>query len=105
MEAGPWIDARVSEKPGPLANEPELKALKFGEGFPAFEALDAAYPQLSEVPAIAEMRNAPKTFVHIRGDFRNPGVEVQPDTPAVLPPLPPKSKQRSPGSCAVAGVA
>ncbi len=77
---------------GPLANEPELKALKFGEGFPAFEALDAAYPQLSEAPTIAEMRNAPKTFVHIRGDFRNPGVEVQPDTPAVLPPLPPKSK-------------
>ena len=76
------------KSPGPLGNEPEVKALKFGEGFQAFEALDAAYPQLSEIPAMAEISDAPKTFLHIRGDFRSPGIEVHPDTPAFLPPPP-----------------
>jgi Protein of unknown function (DUF1553) len=65
-----------------------VKALHFGEGFQQFEALDAKYPQLSEIPAIAEMRAPPKTFIHLRGDFRSPGTEVQPDTLSVLPPLP-----------------
>jgi hypothetical protein len=81
------------KSPGPLANDAEVKALKFGDGFQAFEALDAAYPPLSEIPAVTEMPNPPKTFLHVRGDFRNPGIEVQPDTPAVLPSLPPNAKR------------
>jgi hypothetical protein len=80
------------KSPGPLGNTPELKAVKFGGAFPAFEALDAKYPQLSEIPAMAEMRSPPKTFIHVRGDFRSPGIEVQPGTPAILPPLPSGAK-------------
>jgi mono/diheme cytochrome c family protein len=76
------------KSPGPLGSSPEMKALKFSSGFQEFEALDAAYPQLSEIPAIAEMANPPRTFVHLRGDFRSPGDEAHPDTPAVLPALP-----------------
>jgi hypothetical protein len=42
---------------------------------------------------VLQERDAPrKTHVLIRGDFLKPGVEVSPDTPAVLPPLE-KSKQ------------
>jgi len=76
------------KSPGPLGTRPDVKALKFSEGFQKFEALDAKYPRLSEVPAMAEMAQPPRTFLHVCGDFRNPGIEVQPDTPAVLPPLP-----------------
>ena len=80
------------KSPGPLGGTPEVKALKFSTGFQQFEALDAAYPQLSEIPAIAEAAKPPQTFVHMHGDFRSPGMEVQPDTPAVLPPLPAGSR-------------
>jgi hypothetical protein len=80
------------KSPGPLGTRADVKALKFSECFQKFEALDAKYPQLSEVPAMAEMAQPPRTFLHVRGDFRNPGIEVQPDTPAVLPPLPPGAR-------------
>jgi hypothetical protein len=73
--------------PGPLTAMPDAKGIRFGEGFQALEDLDAAYPALSQIPAIAEMTAAPKTYIHLRGDFRNKGAEVQPDTPAILPPF------------------
>jgi len=61
--------------------------VKFGEGFKQLEDLLAAYPTLSEVPAVAENPTPPRTHMHLRGDFRSPGIEVQPGTLAVLPPL------------------
>jgi hypothetical protein len=74
--------------PGPLASWPEAKGVKFSEGFQKLEQLDAELPGLSEVPALAE-RDAPRrTHIFLRGDFRSPGIEVQPDVPAALPPLP-----------------
>jgi Protein of unknown function (DUF1549)/Protein of unknown function (DUF1553)/Planctomycete cytochrome C len=50
-------------------------------------ALAEEYPALTEAPAIAENPRPPKTHILIRGNFLTPGVEVQPDTPAVLPRL------------------
>jgi len=50
-------------------------------------ALAEEYPALTEAPAIAENPRPPKTHVLIRGNFLTPGIEVQPDTPAVLPRL------------------
>jgi len=76
------------KSPGPLAGWPEAKGISFSGGFKMLEDLDAAYPGLSELPVIREMANAPPAYVHLRGDFRSPGVEVHPDTPAVLPALP-----------------
>jgi hypothetical protein len=76
--------------PGPLASWPEAKGIRFSEGFNQLEELDAKYPGLSEIPVIAE-GPARTTHIFIRGDFRNPGIEVQPGTPAVLPPLPESS--------------
>jgi hypothetical protein len=34
----------------------------------------------------------PKTYIHMRGDWQDHGPEVQPATPAFLPPLPPGEK-------------
>ena len=50
-------------------------------------ALAEEYPALTEAPAIAENPRPPKSHVLIRGNFLTPGIEVQPDTPAVLPRL------------------
>ena len=46
------------------------------------------YPALSAAQAMAENPTPPKSNVLIRGDFRQPGIEVKPATPAFLPPLP-----------------
>jgi hypothetical protein len=73
--------------PGPLTAMPDTKGIRFGEGFQELEELDAAYPALSEIPVIAEMPAAPATHIHLRGDFRSKGAEVQPGTPAILPAL------------------
>ncbi|HUQ93014.1 MAG TPA: PSD1 and planctomycete cytochrome C domain-containing protein [Bryobacteraceae bacterium] len=73
--------------PGPLSDNAEAKTVRFGEGFKQLEDLLAAYPTLSEVPAVAENPTPPRTHMHLRGDFRSPGIEVQPGTLAVLPPL------------------
>ena len=53
------------------------------------EKLAEEYPGLTEAQTLAENPNPPKTHVLIRGDFRQPGIDVQPGTPAVLHPLPP----------------
>jgi hypothetical protein len=76
--------------PGPLASWPEAKGLKFSEGFNALEELDGRYPGLSEIPTVTE-GSPRKTHMFIRGDFRSPGIEVTPGTPAVLPPMPPNA--------------
>ncbi|MEO7650119.1 MAG: DUF1549 domain-containing protein, partial [Bryobacteraceae bacterium] len=78
--------------PGPLSDDAEAKTVKFGEGFKKLEDLIASYPTLSEVPAVAEHPTPPRTHMHLRGDFRSPGIEVQPGTLAVLPSLGPKTK-------------
>jgi mono/diheme cytochrome c family protein len=44
-------------------------------------------PPESKAMVLVENSNPPKTHIHIRGDFQRPGDEVQPDVPAVLPPL------------------
>jgi mono/diheme cytochrome c family protein len=75
------------KSPGPLASSPAMKGLKF-DGFKELEDLDAKYPALSEVPVIQESPLHRKSFIHVRGDFRSPGIEVQPGTLSVLSSLP-----------------
>jgi hypothetical protein len=74
--------------PGPLASWPEAKGVKFAEGFQKLEELDADLPGLSEVAALAERATPRPTRILLRGDFRSPGIEVEPDVPGALPPLP-----------------
>ena len=47
----------------------------------------AEFPSLSEAQTLIPHSHPPTTHLHLRGDFRNPGIEVRPGTPAVLHPL------------------
>ncbi|MGH9673463.1 MAG: PSD1 and planctomycete cytochrome C domain-containing protein, partial [Bryobacteraceae bacterium] len=50
--------------------------------------IEASAPQISHAQAIREAYFPPKTQILLRGDFRNKGAEVGPDTPAALHAFP-----------------
>jgi len=50
--------------------------------------LIAEFPSVSYAPVLVENDTPPKTYIHIKGDWREHGEEVHPGTLAVLPPLP-----------------
>ena len=50
--------------------------------------LKAGFPSLSKAQTLISHPNPPVTHLQLRGDFRNPGIEVRPGTPAVLHALP-----------------
>jgi hypothetical protein len=52
------------------------------------KGLDQLNREIPSVMVMAEMDKPRDTFVLQRGDYRNHGEKVQPNTPAVLPPLP-----------------
>jgi hypothetical protein len=54
--------------------------------------LIAKLPVVSYAPVLLENDTPPKTYIHIKGDWRDHGPEVQPGTLAVLPPLPAGAK-------------
>jgi hypothetical protein len=66
----------------------KYKELKFQELRERLEKLAEEYPALSEAQTLAENPHPPKTHILIRGDYRQPGKEVEALTPAALPPLP-----------------
>ena len=49
------------------------------------EDLDAALPPFSQAQAITDTLKAVPTHIHLRGDYRQNGPEVQPGTPGFLP--------------------
>ena len=49
--------------------------------------LEKALPRPSEAYALEAMPGPVTTHIAVRGDWRRPGVEVEPGVPAVLPPL------------------
>ena len=55
--------------------------------------LDAILPPLAQARTIAEAAEPKATHIHIRGDFRRKGVQVEPGTPALLPALKANGKQ------------
>ena len=71
----------------PAESREGYKGLKSKELWEILGPLQDEYPALSEAQTIADSPNPPKTQILIRGDFRQPGVEVQPNTPTVLHPL------------------
>ena len=52
------------------------------------EELKTQYPKLTRAQILVESPEPRPSHIHVRGDFRSPGIEVAPDVPAVLPPLP-----------------
>jgi hypothetical protein len=62
--------------------------LKLTEARTKLNELNAKLPPYSYAPVLLENDTPPKTYVHVKGDWREHGDEVHPGTPAVLPPLP-----------------
>ncbi len=73
---------------GIVASEEREKELKIKELREKLQKLAEEYPALSEAQAMAENPSPPPSHLLVRGDFHQPGIEVQPATPAFLPPLP-----------------
>ena len=65
-----------------------FEELKFTELHDKLKQLKWEYPQLTEAQVIVENPTPPKTRLLIRGDFRQPGIAVQPRTLPVLNPMP-----------------
>ncbi len=51
-------------------------------------ALDAQQPKLTQSLAMMELPQPPETHIAVKGDYREPGVKVEPDAPGFLPSLP-----------------
>jgi hypothetical protein len=62
--------------------------LKVREVRQKLNELNATLPVVSYAPVLLENDTPPNTFIHIKGDWRQHGEEVQPGTLAVLPRLP-----------------
>jgi len=70
------------------AGKERYEELKFKELTEKLEKLADEYPGLTEAQTIAASPHPPASHVLIRGDYRQPGIEVQPGTPAVFNPMP-----------------
>jgi hypothetical protein len=53
-----------------------------------WKELESTAPSISHAQAIREAFDPPKTHILMRGDFRQPGIEVEPGTPGVLAAFP-----------------
>jgi mono/diheme cytochrome c family protein len=73
---------------GNLFPKPYCEGLKLGELRTKLTELRAGAPQISYAPVLMEGDATRKTFVHLKGDWRDHGDEVHPATPPILPPLP-----------------
>ncbi|MBL8292775.1 MAG: PSD1 domain-containing protein, partial [Bryobacterales bacterium] len=62
--------------------------LKFDELRKKLAALRSQFPEVTQAPIIYQVPQTKPTHLLLRGDFRSPGPEVHPATPAALPALP-----------------
>ncbi|MFN0166693.1 MAG: DUF1549 and DUF1553 domain-containing protein [Bryobacteraceae bacterium] len=70
---------------GRVITKERKEELKFGELQKQLRELDATLPELTQAGTLAPSPKPRATHVLLRGDFRQPGQEVSPGTPAVLP--------------------
>jgi hypothetical protein len=75
-----WYSAVVSKE--------RYDELKFKELRSKLKQLEEGCPILTQAQTIGELPQKRTSHVLLRGDFRNPGIEVQPATPSSLPRLP-----------------
>ena len=79
--------------------------VKFKELDEKLRALKASYPQLSQAMTLTEFSQPQPTFLRVRGDYKNPGVEVKPSGLSVLPPHFDNRSTHPPGLGKLAGFA
>lgn len=61
--------------------------VKFKELDKKLRELKDTYPQLTQAMTLAESDHPHPSYVRVKGDYKAPGVEVEPGVLAVLPPL------------------
>lgn len=81
-----WYSAVVSKE--------RYEELKFKELRTKLKQLEDGCPSLTQAQTIAELPQKRTSHVLLRGDFRNPGIEVDANTPGALPPLPQTDRSR-----------
>ena len=62
--------------------------LDFDELKRAYRALEEEFPKLTQGYAMMASPDPPQTRILVRGDYRRPGVPVEPSAPSALPALP-----------------
>lgn len=67
--------------------EKKYKELKFDELDKKLRELYASYPQLTRAMTVADRAQMHPTRLRVRGDYKNPGVVVEPGVPEVLPQI------------------
>jgi hypothetical protein len=71
-----WYSYAISKEKG--------KELKLEELAGKLQKLDEEYPELTEAQTVCESASRVETRVLIRGDYRQPGIEVPPGTPSIF---------------------
>ncbi len=66
---------------------------KFKEMNKKLDELEASVPKLTQAYVIEEGKKPVITKIAVAGDYKRPGIEVQPNTPAVLPKLAKESSE------------
>lgn len=80
--------------PGPESYRKQPEVAKLKELVPKVNELQSKLPRYSQASILQDLPEPVQTFIAVRGDYRNHGLEVQPGTLAVLPPLPEGPKNR-----------
>jgi hypothetical protein len=70
----------------------ECEPYKLGEARKALAELKNAFPGVSYAPVLLESDAPPKTFIHIKGDWRERGPVVEPAVLAIVPGMPETAK-------------
>jgi len=76
--------------PGPALGRDKAKLDRLKELREKLGKLTAAFPALTQAMVMEEDPEAEPAHIHIRGDWRQKGIRVEPAPPAVLPPIPGK---------------
>lgn len=73
---------------GAIIDGKRFNELKLADYLKKLDALEKERPKVTRAPAMRKAAVPRKTHMHVRGDFRVPGIAVEANTPGVLPPLP-----------------
>jgi hypothetical protein len=72
-------------KHGEVIDPKKFKELKLAELSKQLERLAAELPKPTRAPTMRQAQVPRQTNIHIRGDFRSPGIKLDPATPSSLP--------------------
>ena len=72
---------------GQIVGADKYKEIGFGDLAKQLKSLKAAFPDISRAQTVSEHPEPQQTHIHIRGNWQNTGIAVQPGVPSFLPPL------------------